>query len=508
MSQGTAIRRQSDFGRRKAYIPGVPYRKGIMIAAIILAVIGGTLLFFVKPYFVFGPILLIGLVAIIVKYPVSGLYLYMLVTYLRPQDLFGFLVILRPNIALLALTVISLVIHRRLENRDRLTLLPNDKAFLAFLMAAMLSNVTSVWFSSSMETTGELAKVAVFYFTAVMLLDTQERLTRYLNWYTYSVGFVSLVQIWTYLTVGLNMTTGKGGYGIIIGGATILGGTGPIKEATENVNGVGGYSSYFYANASELGLGLCIAYPISYYLFRATGNKWLKLLFLGLTGVFIYSIVVTGSRGAFVGFVATLIYILYKEKKLIVGLVVAAFLAAPATFLVSDQYVQRIKSIGEYKQDVSVEIRFQVWRAALSMVADHPLFGVGTGNFATAYGSIYRAAGDLSSYTSPHNIFVQVFAELGLFGITIYLTFIAAIFYINRKTRQMLRAFDDARSLVLYTHAIDVALVGYIVAGQFITATYYPHLFQFSVWASAIYLMARNKVNETHVRPDAATSAV
>jgi probable O-glycosylation ligase (exosortase A-associated) len=477
-----------------------------MIAALILAVGGGALMFFVKPYFVFGPILLIFLVAVIVKYPISGLYLYMLVTYLRPQDLFGFLVILRPNIALLALTVISLAIHRRLENRDRITLLPNDKAFLAFLMAAVLSNVTSVWFSSSMETTGELAKVGVFYFTAILLLDTVPRLRRYFDWYIYSVAFVSLVQIWTYLTVGLNRTTGKGGYGIIIGGATVLGGAGPMSKATADVNGVGGYSSYFYANASELGLGLCIAYPISYYLFRATANKWLRLVFLGLTGLFIWSIVVTGSRGAFVGFVATLVYILYKEKKLIVGLIVAAFLAAPATYLVSDEYVNRIKSIGEYKEDVSVEIRFQVWRAALSMIADHPLFGVGTGNFATAYGSFYKAAGDLSSYTSPHNIFVQVFAELGLLGIVVYLAFIAAIFYLNRKTRQMLRAIDDARNLVLYTHGIDVALLGYIVAGQFITATYYPHLFQFSVWASAIYLMARNMVNEKKAQLDAVNS--
>ncbi len=506
MNQETAVRRRSDFGRRKAYIPTGTYGRGVMIAALILAAAGGTLMFFVKPYFVFGPILLIALISVIIKYPISGLYLYMLVTYLRPQDLFGFLVILRPNIALLGLTVISLAIHRRLENRDRITLLPNDKAFLAFMMAAVLSNITSIWVSSSMETTGELAKVAVFYFAAVMLLDNLERLRRYLNWYIYSVAFVSLVQIWTYLTVGLNRTTGKGGYGIIIGGAAVLGGAGPMSGATENVNGVGGYSSYFYANASELGLGLCIAYPIAYYLFRATGNKWMKLVFLGLTGLFIWSIIITGSRGAFVGFVATLIYILYKEKKLIVGLIVAAFLAAPATYLVSDEYVNRIKSIGEYKEDVSVEIRFQVWRAALSMIADHPLFGVGTGNFATAYGSFYKAAGDLSSYTSPHNIFVQVFAELGMLGIIVYLAFMAAIFYINRKTRQILRALDDARSLVLYTHGIDVALLGYIVAGQFITATYYPHLFQFSVWSSAIYLMARNMVNEKNAQLDAVKS--
>ena len=484
------VQRRSDFGQRKSYVPSAPFNRGLYVAALSLAVVGGILLFFVKPYFVIGPIFIVMFIVLVLKYPIIGLYLYMLVTYIRPQDLLPFLAVLRPNISLLAATVISLAIHRKLQGRSDLPLLRNDKLFLAFLVSAILSNVTSFWFSSSIETTGELLKVAVFYFAAILLLDSLPRITRYFRYYAYSVGFVSLVQIYTYLFVGINRTTGKGGYGIIIGGATVLGGSGPMKEAAENVNGVGGYSSFFYANASELGLGLCIAYPLTYYLFRSVRNKFMKAVFLILTGLFLVSIVFTGSRGAFVGFVVTLLYILYKERKLLVGLAVIAVLSGPALYLVSGQYVDRIKSIGEYKSDDSVQIRFQVWRAAISMVAGRPLFGVGTGNFANAYGA-YRAPGDLSSYTSPHNVFVQVIAELGMVGITAYLLFIAAIFWINKKSRQILRKVNGARTLINLTHGVDVALVGYIVAGQFITATYYPHLFQFSAWASAIYLLAQ-----------------
>ena len=486
----------AEFGRRKERSQVVPYGRYLLVISSVIALIAGVLLFFVEPQFIFGPIVLILLIAVVLKYPIAGLYLYLLIVYLRPQDLFGFLGRLRPNIFVLALTVISLVIHRHLTNKDQVTLLPNDKVFLAFLAAAMLSNVTSVWFTGSVETTGELLKVAVFYFAAVLLLDTLPRITRYFRYYVYSVGFVSLVQIYTYLFVGINRTTGKGGYGIIIGGSTVLGGGGPIKEAVENVNGVGGYSTYFLANASELGLGLCVTYPLCYYLFKGSQSILLRLVGLALMAMFIVSIIFTGSRGAFVGFVVTLLYILYKERKLLVGLAVIALLSGPAIYLVSDQYVNRIRSIGEYESDESVQIRFQVWRAAISMLASRPPFGVGTGNFAEAYGT-YRAAGDLSSYTSPHNVFVQVIAEMGMVGITVYLLFIAAIFWINKKTRQMLREIDDARTLINLTHGVDAALVGYIVAGQFITATYYPHLFQLSVWASAIFLAAR-KLTQDH----------
>jgi O-antigen ligase len=482
--------RSTEFARRKFYTPAAANTRPILIAALITAVIGGILLFFIEPYFVFGPILLILLVAVIVKYPIVGLYLYLLITYLRPQDLLGFLVVLRPNIFLLALTVISLIVHRKMEGNTRITLLRNDKLFLAFLVAAVLSNVTSIWFSSSMETTIELLKMMLFYFAAVMLLDNYQRVKRYIVYYLLSMGFVSLVQIFTYLTVGLSRTTGKGGYGIIINGVQVLGGGGPAQASAEGVNGVGGYSIHFLANASELGLGLCIAYPLAYALMRGSNHRLLRLISFLLIVMFIVSIVFTGSRGAFVGFVATLLYILHKEKKLLVGLVVLAALSGPAIYLVSDQYVQRIKSIGEYEEDESVGIRLQLWRAAVNMVADYPVFGVGTGNFPVAYGSSYRAKGSASLYWSPHNVFVQIITEMGLVGITVYVLFIAAIFGINRRTRKLLAEAKQLKLLIHFTHGVDVATVGYIVAGQFITATYYPHLFQLSVWASALYLIA------------------
>ena len=60
----------------------------------------------------------------------------------------------------------------------------------------------------------------------------------------------------------------------------------------------------------------------------------------------------------------------------------------------------------------------------------------------------------------------------------------------------MLEKAGGDKMLYNLTFGVDVILVGYIVAGQFITATYYPHQFQFSVWASAIYLVAKKQANQ------------
>jgi len=471
----------------------VRYSRPILIIAILLSIVGGVALFFVPIYYIIGPIVLIPLLFFVIRYPVLGLYAYLFITYLRPQDLFPFLVKLRPSIFVLALSLISLLLHRKVENRVHLTLLINDKLFIAFLAAAVVSNVTSIWITTSLENTMEFLKMGAFYFLSIMLLDKADRIYTYVKYYLYSVGFVSLVQIYTYLTVGLTRTTGKGGYGIIVGGTTILGGGGPMIMSDHGVNGVGGYSNHFYANSSEFGLGMCVAYPICYFLATGVKNRFLKMVLYSLTFMMIISIVFSGSRGAFVAFAITLGVILYKQKKLLMGLVILAFLSGPIIYLLSDQYINRIKSIGEFETDESVNIRFDLWTAAASMIADYPVFGVGIGNFPYAYGSTYRAKGSADLYWAPHNVFIQIASEMGLVGFSIYLAFLWAIVSINRKSRAMLSKLHDKEELLVLAHGIDVALIGYIVAGQFITATYYPHVFQLSVWATGVYIVALRK---------------
>jgi O-antigen ligase len=455
-----------------------------------------------------GLILLIPLVCIVIRHPIVGLYLYLLLTYLRPQDLLGFLSVLHPNLVVLGLTIIGLITHRRTAEEPRISFLRNDKIFLALLIAVLLSNFTSIWLKTSVEATIEFIKISVFYFIAIKLLNNRQRIKTYFTYYIYSVAFVSLVQIYTYFTVGVNRLTGRGGYGIIIAGKRLLGGAGPLLASAENVHGVGGYSSHFFGNASELGLGLCVAYPVSYYLFKSSKDRLHRIIFLSITGMLIFSIILTGSRGAFLALLATVAYILYKEKRLFVGLLIMTILmAGPVYYIASEKYVDRIKSIGKYENDESVNVRFQLWRAGARMIADRPVFGVGIENFSIAYGSSYRTEESASIYWSPHNIFIQIATELGLVGFTIYILFIAAIFKTNRESRHQLNNTTNSQVLLNLTSAIDVSLVGYIIAGQFITATYYPHLFQLSIWTSVIYLTGKRMLGNNHNANDIQNAA-
>lgn len=62
---------------------------------------------------------------------------------------------------------------------------------------------------------------------------------------------------------------------------------------------------------------------------------------------------------------------------------------------------------------LSLSYRVQYWRAALEMIADHWLFGVGAGNFQSSYAQ-YKFAEASEQIADPHQLVLELWATLGL----------------------------------------------------------------------------------------------
>ncbi|MBN1592947.1 MAG: tetratricopeptide repeat protein [Candidatus Coatesbacteria bacterium] len=80
--------------------------------------------------------------------------------------------------------------------------------------------------------------------------------------------------------------------------------------------------------------------------------------------------------------------------------------------------------------DAPVAFRLNLWKGALRLVKEHPLFGVGCGAFPIYYPSVrlpeeHRIAGAGISVRSPHNDYIKLITETGLVGFlaSIYLLF-------------------------------------------------------------------------------------
>ena len=68
--------------------------------------------------------------------------------------------------------------------------------------------------------------------------------------------------------------------------------------------------------------------------------------------------------------------------------------------------------------------RYDYWRVAVEQFADHPLHGIGAGNYDTTYFRERRTAEDIRQ---PHSIELQTLAETGLVGLLLLVLFVGAV---------------------------------------------------------------------------------
>ncbi len=98
----------------------------------------------------------------------------------------------------------------------------------------------------------------------------------------------------------------------------------------------------------------------------------------------------------------------------------------------------------------TARIRLELWKKTLQMIGDHPWFGVGAGNWKMALNRYGTAELDSDTgklnYVRPHNDYLWVWAESGIFGLLCYLSiFGIAFYYIYRL---FFRAKDPEDSLL------------------------------------------------------------
>jgi tetratricopeptide (TPR) repeat protein len=139
---------------------------------------------------------------------------------------------------------------------------------------------------------------------------------------------------------------------------------------------------------------------------------------LGVMVVFL-SLGLTRSKGAVIGLffaaAAFFIFLLFgnwlKAHKRAV-LVVCLFLAVAGGWAV----VSYGLSHGRLPGGGSMLVRWQYWHASAKMYADHPLTGVGPGNFGDFYPH-YKPAAALESVADPHNFPLSILTQYGPLGL-------------------------------------------------------------------------------------------
>ena len=103
----------------------------------------------------------------------------------------------------------------------------------------------------------------------------------------------------------------------------------------------------------------------------------------------------------------------------------------------------------------------------------HPLLGVGYNNW-LSYVTFEVPEGLIwGRIQLPHNIFIQAGAELGYTGLICFVLMAIYVFIVNARTRVLGKQLHN-KFLTYMAYGLDAGMVGYLVAGFFVTVLYYP----------------------------------
>ncbi len=171
-------------------------------------------------------------------------------------------------------------------------------------------------------------------------------------------------------------------------------------------------------NPNMLGQYLILTIALGGAKLLGAKDVWRRLYYLGCCGVMCLCMILTYSRGAWLGllFAGAVFFILWQPRLLV--LVPFALLALFA--VLPETVTARFTSIGDLA-DQSTSYRVSIWLGTIRMLRDgYWLFGIGPGE--AAFNRVYPFY-SYEAIIAPHshNLFLQIVCDAGIFGLLAFL---------------------------------------------------------------------------------------
>jgi hypothetical protein len=223
--------------------------------------------------------------------------------------------------------------------------------------------------------------------------------------------------------------------------------------------------------SNYLATNLCLVIPLAFALAVQHRERLQRALWLGAAGVLVFMVMLTGSRGGFLGLVVAGTIFVYRRRGALaaIGLVLVLVVAALPTSL-GQRALATLSSDTPAPSglEASNEAHIALFWAALRMIADAPITGVGPYNFkemSTRYTG-------LDVGLIAHNSYLELAAEVGLPVLALFLLVVTATFRGLAMGVRLRRPAGAPRDLAGLAEALRSGLAGFLVAGAFISAQY------------------------------------
>lgn len=245
----------------------------------------------------------------------------------------------------------------------------------------------------------------------------------------------------------------------------------------------------YFQNSGELAILMLTLFPLAFYYYQATKKNplrwWEKALIVVFFVAPIMTILGASSRGAQLALLGILALMYRKHVFRIKPMIAVALVLVAGFFLLPEQQKERFTQMGE---DRTSQQRMLYFENGWEMMKKYPVFGVGYFNFPEYFTLHYPE--DIITYNEQaelaHNIFIQVGTDAGFVGLALFIGIIVSGIRLAFKVRSKHPNDEFFRYIGA---GLGYGLIGFLVAGQFVTVAYYPFL-----WIGVAFIAALTNV--------------
>jgi O-antigen ligase len=243
----------------------------------------------------------------------------------------------------------------------------------------------------------------------------------------------------------------------------------------------------------------------------------------GVAGLMLATILLTQSRGGAMGLVAVVAMLVALGRVVRRGFAVIAVVAVIAALPVAPSgFWDRMAAIVDPQQDTkftgSREARRIVMQEGINAFVEHPLTGVGAGQFQN-----YNPPGRVERWRETHNALIQVAAETGIVGLLAfaYLIVRAAISTIAMRralapprrrsgpdSLRLVMSDDDRQMLRGHSVAMAAGLAGWFVCSLFASVAYNWTFYYLLALIAAGRELTHHRLSVSRAMQKARTSAL
>jgi O-antigen ligase len=248
--------------------------------------------------------------------------------------------------------------------------------------------------------------------------------------------------------------------------------------------GLMGPMGYFH-NSGELAVLMVMLFPLAFYTYQCLTPlilKWERLVLIAFWIAPILTVLGASSRGSQVALAGQLIFMFRKSLFKIKPLIGLAILISALLALLPQEQKDRFSQAGD---DGTSRQRLMYWEHGWTMMKENPILGVGYFNFATYYDDHYSYDLLYPHAQLPHNILVQIGTDAGFPALFFFLMMV--LFCVITPLRCKLVS-PVARHM---GYGFAMGVIGFFIAGQFVTITYYPFF-----WIHLAFVSILNNLNQ------------